>query len=102
MNGVFYAVLAECYKQDKLVLDWQDLYVMHKEEFSITFCMCHTYTWQRRSLLIRHERILSSDRMLHKDCDRKGSVAKKKISGYEPQRAWRQDELIGSKLPVVK
>jgi hypothetical protein len=34
--------------------------------------------------------------MLHKDYDRKGSVAKK-ISGRDPQGAWRQDELIGGK-----
>jgi hypothetical protein len=41
---------------------------------------------------------------LHKDYDRKGSFAKKKntISGHEPQGAWRQDELIGGKPPVVK
>jgi hypothetical protein len=41
--------------------------------------------------------------MLHEDYDRKGSVAKrKKDSGREPQEPWRQDELIGGKLPVVK
>jgi hypothetical protein len=40
--------------------------------------------------------------MLHKDYDRKCSVAKKKISGREPQGAWSQDEMIGGKLPVVK
>jgi hypothetical protein len=39
--------------------------------------------------------------MLHKDYDRKGSVAKK-FSGRESQGAWRQDELIGGTLPVVK
>jgi hypothetical protein len=39
--------------------------------------------------------------MLHKDYDRKGSV-EKKISGRESQGAWRQDELIGGKPPVVK
>jgi hypothetical protein len=39
--------------------------------------------------------------MLHKDYDRKGSV-EKRISGHEPQGAWRQDELIGGKPPVVK
>jgi hypothetical protein len=40
--------------------------------------------------------------MLHKDYDRKGSVAKKtKDSGHEPQEAWRQDEPIGGKPPVV-
>jgi hypothetical protein len=44
--------------------------------------------------------ILSSERMLHKDYYRKGSV-EKKISGREPQGAWRQDELIGGKPPVV-
>jgi hypothetical protein len=38
--------------------------------------------------------------MLYKDYDRKGSV--KKIFGLEPQGAWRQDELIGGKPPVVK
>jgi hypothetical protein len=31
----------------------------------------------------------SSERMLHKDYDRKGSV-EKKISGYDPQGACRQ------------
>jgi hypothetical protein len=42
--------------------------------------------------------------MLHKDYDHKGSVAKKKkeISGREPERAWPQDEVIGSKPQVVK
>jgi hypothetical protein len=40
--------------------------------------------------------------MLHKDYDRKGSVAKKKNSDHEPQEAWRQDDLIGGKPPVVK
>jgi hypothetical protein len=39
--------------------------------------------------------------MLHKDYDREGSVAKK-ISGRESQGAWRQDELIGGKPPILK
>jgi hypothetical protein len=39
--------------------------------------------------------------MLHNDYDCKGSV-EKNIFGHEPQGAWRQDELIGDKLPVVK
>jgi hypothetical protein len=38
--------------------------------------------------------------MLHKDYDRKGSV--KKIRGRESPEAWRQDELIGGKPPVVQ
>jgi hypothetical protein len=29
--------------------------------------------------------------MLHKDYDRKGSIAKKKNSGHDPPGAWRQD-----------
>jgi hypothetical protein len=40
--------------------------------------------------------------MLHKDYYLKGSIEKKKISGRESQGAWRQDELIGGKPPVVK
>jgi hypothetical protein len=40
--------------------------------------------------------------MLHKNYDHKGSVAKKKNSGHEPEEAWRQDKLIGDKPPVVK
>jgi hypothetical protein len=38
--------------------------------------------------------------MLHKDYDRKDSV--KKVFGREPQGAWRQDEPISGKPPVVK
>jgi hypothetical protein len=40
--------------------------------------------------------------MLHKDYCLKDLVEKKKISGRESQGAWRQDELIGGKPPVVK
>jgi hypothetical protein len=39
--------------------------------------------------------------MLHKDYYRNGSL-EKKISGRASQGAWRQDELIGGKPPVVK
>jgi ferric-dicitrate binding protein FerR (iron transport regulator) len=39
--------------------------------------------------------------MLHKDYDRKGSV-EKNVSDRESQGAWRQDELISDKTPVVK
>jgi hypothetical protein len=35
--------------------------------------------------------------MLHKDYHRKGSVKK---NGLVPQRAWRQDAMIGGKPPV--
>jgi hypothetical protein len=55
--------------------------------------------WLRLSLVTRP--ILSSERMLYKDYDRRCSN-KKKNSGRESQGAGRQDELIGSKPPVVK
>jgi hypothetical protein len=29
-------------------------------------------------------------------------LRKKKPSGYDPEGAWREDEVIGGKLPVVK
>jgi hypothetical protein len=40
--------------------------------------------------------------MLHKDYYRSRSAEKKKVSGREPEEAWRQDELIGGKSPVLK
>jgi hypothetical protein len=41
--------------------------------------------------------------MLHKEHDGKGSVIKKKKnSGDEPEGAWRQDELISGKPPILK
>jgi hypothetical protein len=52
-----------------------------------------------------HKRILASERMLHKDYGRKGSVAHPcppKNAVHEPHGTWHQDELIGGKLPVVK
>jgi hypothetical protein len=47
--------------------------------------------------LIGDKPILLSQRMLRKDHDSRGSVAKKKKEknySREPQRAWRQDEMI--------
>jgi hypothetical protein len=38
--------------------------------------------------------------MLHKDYDSKDSA--EKVSGRDAQGAWRQDELISGKPPVVK
>jgi hypothetical protein len=57
-------------------------------------------TFDNPSIFIREKPILSSERILHKDYDRKGSV--EKISGREPQEAWSQDKLIGGKPSVVK
>jgi hypothetical protein len=52
------------------------------------------------SIFMRDKPILSSERMLHKDYYRRSSV-EKKSSGRVSQGAWRQDELIGGKPPVV-
>jgi hypothetical protein len=62
--------------------------------------MCDTHAWKIRSLFIRENLILSSEKMLRKDYGRKGSATKKN-SGHEPLAAWSQDELIGSKSTVV-
>jgi hypothetical protein len=51
-------------------------------------------------MFIREHPNFSSERMLHKDYDSKGSD--EKMSGRESQGAWRQDKLIGGKPPVVK
>jgi hypothetical protein len=78
----------------------EELYIVHKEEFSITCYMCDTYL-KMSSIFIRDKPILSSERMLHKYYDHKGSVGGK-ISGHEPQGAWRLDEVIGCKPTVTK
>jgi hypothetical protein len=50
-----------------------------------------------------HNPIFLSERMLHKDYYRKCSVGGVSIKvSSEYQGAWRQDELIGGKPPVVK
>jgi hypothetical protein len=54
---------------------------------------------ERPSIFIRDIPIFSSERTLHKDYYRKSSVEKK--SG-RLKKVWRQDELIGSKPPVVR
>jgi hypothetical protein len=78
----------------------EDLCIVQKEEFSLTCCVIRTLD-ERPSIFIRDKPIFSSERMLHKDYNRKCSVDKK-ISGREPQGAWLQDELTGGKPPGVK
>jgi hypothetical protein len=60
------------------------------------------YTWRKAKHIHARKTIFSSERLLHKDYNRKGSVEKKNISGRESQGTWCQDELIGGKPPVVK
>jgi hypothetical protein len=52
--------------------------------------------------IVNDRLILSSENLLHKDHDSKGSVKKNEIAGSESQGAWSQGELIGGKPPVVK
>jgi hypothetical protein len=56
--------------------------------------------WRGQVAIINDKPILSLEKMLHMDYDRKYSIEKK--SGRESERTWRQDELIGGKPPVVK
>jgi hypothetical protein len=55
---------------------------------------------KRPSIFIRDNPILSLERMLHKAVT--ANVQFKKISGRDPQWAWRQAELTACKPPVVK
>jgi hypothetical protein len=51
--------------------------------------------------IVNDKPVLSSERMLHKDYDSKGS-AEKRNDGRESEGTWPHDELIGGKPPVVK
>jgi hypothetical protein len=55
----------------------EDLCLVKKEEFSITCAKCTLA--DRSSIFIREKPILRSERMLHKDYYRKGSVEKKSL-----------------------
>jgi hypothetical protein len=56
--------------------------------------------WRGPAVIVNDRSILSSERMLHKDYDRKCSI--ENSSGRESQGAWGQDEVIGGKPPVAK
>jgi hypothetical protein len=67
---------------------------------------CRTRTWEwmgwrRPASIVNDKPILSWERILHKDYDRKCSIENIN-SGRESQGAWSQDELIGGKPSVVK
>jgi hypothetical protein len=57
--------------------------------------------WRGPAAIVRERPILLSERILYNDYDRKGST-EQKIASRETQGVWRQDEMIGGKLPVVK
>jgi hypothetical protein len=56
--------------------------------------------WRGSAAIVIDSPVLSLERMLHKEFNRKGSV--QKITGRESQGAWRQDVLIGGKSPLLK
>jgi hypothetical protein len=78
------------------------LYIVQKEEFPIRGSKCDTYTWRKAKHIHKRQTHLLVREDVSKDFYRRGSVEKKTISGREPQGAWRQDEMIGGKSPVVK
>jgi hypothetical protein len=57
--------------------------------------------WRGPAVIVNDSPILSSERLLYKDHDRRCSI-EKKISDRESQGARRQDEMIGGIPPVVK
>jgi hypothetical protein len=59
--------------------------------------MCDTYTWRK----VKHIHKRKTHLLVREDYDRKGSV-EKIVSGRESEEAWRQDQMIGGKLSVVK
>jgi hypothetical protein len=62
--------------------------------------MCIAYACRKAKHIDKRQLVFSSERMLHKDYDRKVSV--EKFSGRVSQGAWLQGELSGSKPQVVK
>jgi hypothetical protein len=78
----------------------EDLYIVQKGDFSITYYVCDSYTWRKAKHIQKRQTTFSSERMFRKVYDRKGSA--EEISGRQFQGAWPQAELIGGKPPVVK
>jgi hypothetical protein len=54
----------------------EDLYIVQKEDFSITCYMCDTYTWRKAKSIHKRQTHLH---VWHKDYDRKGSAGKKSL-----------------------
>jgi hypothetical protein len=86
-----------CFAKPVLI---DDLDIVQREDSSVTCYMCYVYTSRKAKHI--HETIrFSSQRMLHKDCDNKGSV-EETISGCESQGTLCHEELIGCKHSVLK
>jgi hypothetical protein len=65
-----------CFPKPGLI---EELNIVENEDFSITCYTCDTYTRQRPRLLMKDKPILSSERLLHKNYDRKNSAEKKSL-----------------------
>jgi hypothetical protein len=70
---------------------------MHKEEFSVHIIYVQYIHLTKAEPIHKRQTHLVTD----KDYDRKGSAAKQNLWS-SAQGAWRQDELIRGKQPVVK
>jgi hypothetical protein len=73
-------------------------------ESRIWYSGTRTWEWLRwpgPAVIVSDRPILSSEKKLHKDYASKASVEKNN-AGRESQGAFRQEELIGGKPPVVK
>jgi hypothetical protein len=71
----------------------EDLHILQKVELSVTCYMCDTYTWQKAKHVHKRQLIVSSERMLHNDYDRKGSFGEKKslvliLEGFGAKADW--------------
>jgi hypothetical protein len=73
MNVSIHKIGMICFAKPILMKD----FIVQKEEFSVTCYtrVIHTFD-ERTSIFIRDKPIFSSERMLHKDYNRKGSVEK--------------------------
>jgi hypothetical protein len=93
LKGEYSREKAICFVKPRLT---EKMYIFQKEKVSISCYVCNTYPSQRPSIFVRSKPLLSSERILHKDYDRKGSFAKnRKDSGRESQETRRQDKLVG-------
>jgi hypothetical protein len=58
----------------------EDMYMVQKEEFSLTCYMSDAYTWRKAKHIHKRETHLPvRERMSHKDYDCRGSVEKKNL-----------------------
>jgi hypothetical protein len=75
------------------------VYSAKRKKFN-NVCAIHTF-YEGPNLFIGDNFIVSSERMLHKEHDCKGSVEKKN-SGRGSLGTRREDELIDGRRPVIK